>query len=143
MQKIGFCVDWIEKIMVCISSVYFSFKINGTQARDPISPYLFLLSADAFSTLLSKAAQVDSLGYYLQRGPGHMVSHLFLANNSILFSKASVEECSKVVDIISKYERASGKMVNLSKTEVMFSRGVSRERRQEIVNILGVKEVER
>ncbi|XP_010696345.1 uncharacterized protein LOC104908875 [Beta vulgaris subsp. vulgaris] len=72
-----------------------------------------------------------------------MVSHLFFADDSILFAKASVQECSVVADIIYKYERASGQKVNLSKTEVVFSRNVESDRRNAIVNVLGVKEVDR
>ena len=54
-----------------------------------------------------------------------------------------MQECSVVADIISKYERASGQQVNLSKTEVVFSRNVDNGCRNEIVNVLGVKEVEK
>lgn len=67
----------------------------------------------------------------------------FFADDSILFAKASLQECSKIADIISIYEGASGQKVNLSKTEVVFSKCVSRTRRAEIVATLGVREVER
>lgn len=54
--------------MCYMLSVYFSLKLNGSvsgtviptrglRQGDSISPYLFLLCADAFSTLLSKAAR--------------------------------------------------------------------------------------
>ncbi|KAK1398722.1 hypothetical protein POM88_008585 [Heracleum sosnowskyi] len=55
---------------------------------------------------------------------------------SHLFSKANLQECSVIAEIISKYERASGQMVNLSKAEVVFSKCVNIERRQQIVDIL-------
>ena len=152
MVKMGFCVEWISKVMACISSVSFTFKVNGMvegslvpsrglRQGDPISPYLFLLCADAFSTLLTKAAQEKRIhGARICRG-APLVSHLFFADDSILFTKASVQECSVVADIISKYERASGQKVNLSKTEVVFSKCVEVQRRNEIVSILGVQEV--
>ena len=54
-----------------------------------------------------------------------------------------MHECSVVADIISKYERASGQQVNLSKTEVVFSKNVGSDVRNDIVNVLGVKEVEK
>lgn len=48
-----------------------------------------------------------------------------------------------VADIISKYERATGQKVNLSKTEVVFSKSVERNPWQEIIDILGVKEIDK
>ncbi|XP_021722691.1 uncharacterized protein LOC110690168 [Chenopodium quinoa] len=156
MYKMGFCENWVRRIMDCLSSVSFSFKVNGrisgsvtpTQGLrqgDPISPYLFLIVADAFSTLLLKAAKDNLLhGARVCRGAPR-ISHLFFADDSIIFAKASVSDCSVIANIISIYERASGQKVNLNKTDVVFSKCVDGDRRQEneeIVNILGVQEVE-
>lgn len=110
-------------VLACISNVSFTFKINGVMQEDltpsrglrqgdPISPYLFLLCTDAFSTLLTKAMQEKRIhGASICRGPP-MVSHLFIADDGILFSKAFVQECSMIVDIINKYEKALGQKVN-------------------------------
>ncbi|KAL2933269.1 hypothetical protein RDABS01_016388 [Bienertia sinuspersici] len=154
MNKLGFDGAWIERVQRCLHSISFTFKINGSnmgavcptrglRQGDPISPYLFLLCADAFSTLLAKAAsEGDIHGYRVCRGAPR-VSHLFFADDSLLFAKANSDECSKVADIISLYERASGQLVNLEKSEVCFSHGVSIDRRWEIIETLGVKEVEK
>lgn len=53
------------------------------------------------------------------------VSHLFFADDSLLFARANLQECSVIADIISTYEKASGQKVNLNKTEVAFSKCVS------------------
>ena len=154
MYKMGFSSGWIEKIMCCLESVSFAFKINGKvsgsvipsrglRQGDPISPYLFLMVADAFSGLISKAATTQQIhGAKICNG-ALRVSHLFFADGSILFAKATVRECSVISDIIIKYERASGQSVNLDKTNVVFSKCVATNRRQEIVDTLGVKEVEK
>ncbi|XP_021736519.1 uncharacterized protein LOC110703068 [Chenopodium quinoa] len=148
MLKFGFK---IARIMQCLSSVSFSFKYNGkikgslTPSRglrqgDPISPYLFLLCAEAFSTLISKAVNDKLLsGVRICRGAPR-ISHLFFADDSIVFAKENLQECSKIADIINTYERASGQKVNLSKTEVAFSKCVSLDQRNLIVAALGVRE---
>lgn len=70
----------------------------------------------------------------------YFISPVFFADDSILFAKASVQECSTVANIISIYERVSGQKVNYDITEISFSKGVNNHLRQEIVDILGVKE---
>lgn len=88
MFKKGFSSEWIRRVMDCLSSVSFSFKINGQisgsviptrglRQGDPISPYLFLLCADAFSTLISKAAEEKLIhGARVCKGAPR-ISHLF------------------------------------------------------------------
>ncbi|XP_021713566.1 uncharacterized protein LOC110681747 [Chenopodium quinoa] len=154
MCKLGFSDGWVHRVMDCISSVSFSFKVNneicgsvvptrGLRQGDPISPYLFLLCADAFSGLITKAASEKKISGARVCYAAPRVSHLFFADDSILFAKATLQECSKIADIISIYERASGQKVNLDKTEVAFSKCVTIERRQAIVEALGIREVER
>ena len=154
MYKKGFCDAWVSKIMYCLASVSFAFKINdkvtgfiipsrGLRQGDPISPYLFLMVDDAFSALIKQAAQRNLIHGAKIRNGAPRFSHLFFADDSILFAKAIVRECSVITDVISKYERASGQSVNLDKTNVVFSKCMTNTRRQEIVDTLGVQEVQK
>ena len=72
MEQMGFCQTWIKWILKCMSSVTFSFNINGEsrdfvkptrgiRQGDPLSPYLFLLVTEGFSNLLKKAMQEQRL----------------------------------------------------------------------------------
>lgn len=54
-----------------------------------------------------------------------------------------MDECSTIADLISLYEGASGQKVNLDKSEVVFSCGVPVDRRWEMVDTLGMNEVDR
>ena len=71
------------------------------------------------------------------------ISHLFFADDNILFARATVQESLQVANFISIYERASGQRVNFDKTKIAFSKGVPQHTRQAIVDRLHVREVER
>lgn len=149
MMRMGFRDNWIRRIMHCITSVSFSFKVNGKicgnvlpsrglRQGDPISPYLFIMCADAFSRLITQSMSRGLIhGVKVCRGAPSL-SHLFFADDSILFPRAAVQECSEVARIISKYERASGQRVNYENTEISFSEGVPESMRQVIKARLGV-----
>ncbi|XP_048499407.1 putative ribonuclease H protein At1g65750 isoform X2 [Beta vulgaris subsp. vulgaris] len=65
------------------------------------------------------------------------------SDDSLLFSRASRQECTIIVDILNHYELASGQKINYDKSEVSFSRGVSIEQREELKNILNMRQVDR
>ena len=148
MEKTGFHEKWIQLIMQCITTVSYSMIINGSvhgcifptrglRQGDPLSPYLFLLCVDGFSSLIKDAARNQMLsGISICRGCS-MVTHLFFANNSLLFCKATNQECHKLIEILGLYEVASGQKVNAEKFSVFFSHNTPQEKRCEVLNILG------
>jgi len=52
------------------------------------------------------------------------ISHPFLANDSVIFTRATLEKASHLAFIIRQYEEAFGQMVNLNKSELSYSRNV-------------------
>jgi hypothetical protein len=69
---------------------------------------------------------------------GPRITHLFFADDSLLFSRATLGDCAKIQEILSTYERASGQQVNRDKTTLFFSKGTSMNTQDSIKTTLGV-----
>ena len=50
----------------------------------------------------------------------------------------TTQECQKVLEILSLYERASGQKLNRDKTSLFFSKSTSFEMQNQIMSALGV-----
>ena len=59
-------------------------------------------------------------------------------DNSIIFGKADLDCCQLIKDILAKYERASGQVINLQKSVINFSPNLSIERKDMIMECLGL-----
>jgi hypothetical protein len=103
MQPMGFACTWIKLIMACVTSVSYSMLVNGNpvgnfqptrglQQGVPISPYLFLLCAETLSSLLFKAEHKGFITRVPTSPKGPQLSHLFFADNNLLFCKANSVE---------------------------------------------------
>ena len=64
------------------------------------------------------------------------MTHLFFANDSLLFCKAKEQECHALVSILNKYEEASRQKINTDKSSIFFSPNTPQELRESILNIL-------
>lgn len=139
---------WINLIMQCVSTVSYSILINGvahgniTPTRglrqgDPLSLYLFLLYAERLSALIHEVARNNQIsGISICRGCP-IITHLFFADDSLLFCKANTQEGKNLVEILGKYEATSRQKVDTDKSTIFFSPNTTMESREEILNILG------
>ena len=154
MEKMGFSQRWINLVVVCIHSVTYSVMLNGQPygwitpthglcQGDPLSPYLFLLCAEGFTALLNKAESEGQIkGISICRG-APKVTNLMFADDSLLFCQASRDEGETIAEILQTYERASGQSINLEKSSVYFSSNTSEKQKGQILEALGVQEVDR
>ncbi|KAL6208608.1 hypothetical protein ACLB2K_019557 [Fragaria x ananassa] len=116
---------------------------QGLRQGDPISPYLFLLCAEGLSALISNS--VDQ-GHWkgLQVCDGApVISHLLFADDSMLYSQASSNDCQVIRNILNVYEAASGQQVYLQKSSVVFSGSVLLHLQCSFADVLGMQGVSR
>ena len=152
MRKLGFNERWINLIMGCVKIVSYSVLVigepcgliqpsRGIRQGDPLSPFLFLLCTEGLNGLIKRVeSNGDIHGFSLcRRGP--KLIHLLFMDDSLLFCRANMEECGKVLEILNMYEMALGKKVNRSKTSLFFSKCTSAKLKHDIMVALGVPEI--
>ena len=144
IRRMGFHEKWVGWVLKCITTVTYFVLSNGeahgniTPTRglrqgDPLSFYLFLLCMEAFSALIADASNRQSLNRVsIYRGCPR-VTHLFFADDSLLFCKVERREISKLVEILELYEAASGQKINTKKSSVTFSHNTPLETRSEVL----------
>jgi hypothetical protein len=149
MLKLGFSATFVRLIMKCVTSVRFTVRANGemlpffTPTRglrqgDPMSPFLFLLCAEGFTTLLNwyGGNYVDSGIRVSPRSP--WVNHLLFADDSLIFMKATLESATRLANILRVYEDCSGQCVNREKSSIYFSPNTTKSIKQTLKTFLGI-----
>ncbi|XP_030928535.1 uncharacterized protein LOC115954743 [Quercus lobata] len=132
MMKMGFNERWVGLIMTCVKTVTYSVLVNGepkgliTLSRglrqgDPLSSFLFLLCTGGLHGLIRQDANSGDITSFALCRRGPKLTHLFFADDSLLFCRATPRECDKVMDLLSNYKNVSGQKVNRDKTTLFFN----------------------
>ena len=69
------------------------------------------------------------------------LTHLFFADDSLLFCRATSRECQQVLNILDTYGRCSGQQINKAKTTIFFSKSTSEAIKNQIKSALEVPEI--
>lgn len=152
LRKFGFHMEWVRRIMTCVTTVSYSFLRNGelfgevnpqrgVRQGDPISPYLYIMCAEGLSAIIRNYEANGLLhGCKIARG-APSVSHLLFADDCYFFFRASKVEAAVMKAILNRYERISGQAVNFSKSSIVFSPNTSQTDREIVCASLQVVEV--
>ena len=150
MEKLGFAERWRCLVMKCVTSVTYAIRVNGSpmgyitptrgiRQGDPLSPYLFLLCAEGLLSLIKTSVANGVIKGILVCREGPKLSHLFFVDDSLIFCRASLEDCDELQRVLGVYERASSQQLNQAKTSIFFSKNTPRDIQGEIQRRLGLK----
>lgn len=67
------------------------------------------------------------------------ITHVFFANDSILFRDTTIEWVNRVKTIVTEYKALSSPLVNFDKTLIYFSKSVNKDLQQQLEGILRVQ----
>jgi hypothetical protein len=149
MRKMGFHDKWIQLVLKCCSTVKYKFKINGALTEeiipgrglrqgDPISPYLFLICAEAFSSMLNVAEKDGKLeGIKIcQQAPSF--NHLLFADDSLILLKVTEENAIHLQNILNLYEESSGQTINIDKSSIVFTKNTKDSDKKKMMHTLKI-----
>lgn len=108
MEKIGFDYRWRNLIMGCFSSMNLAILLNGQPGSkfahsrglcqgDPLSPYLFFMVSEVLSLLIQQASDRKRIEGVQMNPNGPVISHIFFADDTLIFFKAKKENCINLV----------------------------------------------
>ncbi|XP_050211503.1 uncharacterized protein LOC126661686 [Mercurialis annua] len=149
--KWGFCHHWVSWIMECISTVSFPIRINGVnhgyfkptrglRQGYPLSPLLYVLCSEGLSHIIHDAAMSKSLTSIKITHRCPSITHLLFADDTIIFSKATLSHISFIKNLLNLYSLMSGQHINYSKSFVFFNRDVEEFQAQLFSDFLGISQ---
>ena len=150
LARLGFHRSLITLIIQCISSVTYSFLINGLprgkvvssrgiRQGDPLSPYIFIMCSEVLSGLCNRAQEDGLLQGIKVASRCPRINHLLFADDTMFFLRASEQNCRALKSILDSYEEASGQSINKDKSAITFSRRAPQELKNAIKNSLQVE----
>lgn len=149
LQAYGFHTNWISSLMTLVSSVTYTYQVNGFNTRKvfprrglsqgyPLSAYLFILVFDVLSRLISEVASKDLIQGIKLAEYVPSLTHLFFADDDIVFSKDSPKEVFQITKTLNLLTNARGQKVNLSKSGIICGCKVDSSIRNRIVSITNI-----
>lgn len=146
MDAFGFSAQSRDLIYRNICHIWYSFRINGeyhgsfrsfrgVRQGDPLSPLLFVLAQQILSVNLKRRTPQLIKPYHIGRQV-KQVTHLFYADDVILFTNGARSSLHNLMSLIRDYEASSGQKINSHKSDFYLGRRAT-HRAQAVSTITG------
>lgn len=138
----------VKLIMHCVTSTSFQISFNGEltdsfkaqrgiRQGDPLSPYIFVLCMEKLSHLIHTAVSVHRWKPVKASQSGPKVSHLFFADDLMLFAEASTTQADTLKECLDLFCSLSGQAVNYDKSLIFCSPNTNKHLASDISRICG------
>lgn len=153
LHQLGFDDIFCQWVMECVQTVSYSVVVNGeakgyiTLSRglrqgDLLSPFLFLICVEGFSSLIRNEERVGRIWGILVNAFVKTISHVFFADDLVLFCRAIEVKACNMKCLLQRYAEGSGQFINLDKSSVHFSVGCSQWLKTQLAHVLGIRHQE-
>ncbi|KAG7583258.1 Reverse transcriptase domain [Arabidopsis suecica] len=130
---LGFDMRWVQWVMSCVRTVSYSVIVNGAsygyikpergiRQGDPLSPFLFILCAEALVHIMNKAEMEGRVTGLRLTQECPSIQHLLFADDSLFLCRATFKECNEFLKCLRLYGQASGQEINFQKSAITFGK---------------------
>ncbi|CAL1399429.1 unnamed protein product [Linum trigynum] len=142
--------ECIKIIMACVTTTSFQVLWNGGETESftpsrglrqgcPLSPYLFTLCMERLSHTIVEEVRSKNWNPMRLSLAGPDLSHLFFADDLVLFAEASPKHADVVMSCLERFCQASGELISKEKSRILFSKNVQNRTRSIICAKLGIQ----
>ncbi|XP_026416890.1 uncharacterized protein LOC113312346 [Papaver somniferum] len=132
LTRMSLSNHWIKLINQCVSIVSYYVLLNS------IPTGFFQPEREALSSYIDSLLKKEILEGIKVCKDAPETTHLLFADDSLLFSKATVQNFQIIKDYLQKYCLASGQELNFDKSGILFSRRIPEHMKSQLVNILEI-----
>lgn len=93
---------------------------RGIRQGDPLSPFLFILCAEALVHVMNKAELEGNITGMRLTKNCPSIQHLLFADDSLFLCQATLKECTNFLHYLQLYGKASGQEINFHKSSITF-----------------------
>ncbi|XP_065859834.1 uncharacterized protein [Euphorbia lathyris] len=149
LKRAGIPENWRRLIEDCISSPVFQVLINGDMSDefspsrgirqgDPMSPFLFVIAMERLAHLIQEAMSKGILHPVSINKFCPPISHLFFADDVMIFVEGNDEQVGVVMDILNCFCAASGQKINIHKSRMLCSKNVEKSVCKKLRDLSGI-----